>query len=414
MNLIPFKLGFFLARRQIANASLVTTVLIIFVMTLTFLNLVVVTGVLVGLLKSNASNTFYTGDVIVSSLDEKSYIENSQQMISIIENQPGVKALSARYVQGGKLEANYKDVTRITDKINDASGQIYGINIEEENKVTNVSSKIIEGSFLNANDYDQIVVGANILYKYSPVDSPNQKSLRNVAAGDKVRLTVNGNSREVTIKGVIKSKVNQLDVAIFMNDWQLKSLIGRQDNNVSEIAIRLNNGVDVQKFKQNLISYGLGRTAKISDSEEAKPKFLRDVEATFGLMGNLIGSIGLAVASITIFIVIFVNAVTRRKFIGILKGIGISSRTIEISYIFQALFYAICGTTIGMIVIYGFLVPYIDVHRINFPFSDGILYAPLSGTLLRVFILIVITLIAGYLPARIIVKQNTLDAILGR
>ena len=38
----------------------------------------------------------------------------------------------------------------------------------------------------------------------------------------------------------------------------------------------------------------------------------------------------LVVASITIFIVIFINAITRRKFIGILQGIGISGEAIEI------------------------------------------------------------------------------------
>jgi putative ABC transport system permease protein len=134
----------------------------------------------------------------------------------------------------------------------------------------------------------------------------------------------------------------------------------------------------------------------------------------FGLLGTLMGSIGLVVASITVFIVIFVNTLTRRKFIGILKGIGITSKSIEYSYIIQSAFYAILGAILGMLVLYGFLVPFIDKHPINFPFSDGILYAPLSGTLWRVLALFVTTIIAGYIPARMIVNKNTLDSILGR
>ena len=47
-------------------------------------------------------------------------------------------------------------------------------------------------------------------------------------------------------------------------------------------------------------------------------------------------------------------------------------------------------------------------------FSDGILVATAGGTGIRVAVLLIATLIAGYIPARIVVKQNTLDAILGR
>lgn len=413
-NSLNIKVGYFLAIRQIKNASIVTTVLIIFIMMLTFLNLVVVTGILVGLLKSNASNTYYSGDVIVSNLKEKEYIENSPQIESVIRNQPEVEAVASRYIKAGRLEANYKERTRLTDEVNDVTPLIEGINVVEEEKVTKISTRIVEGEALTPEDYDKVVIGASLLYTYAPVDSPGFKSLRDVGVGSKLRLTVGNSVREVTVKGIIKSKVDELDMRVFMNDWQLRAMIGRDDNNASEIAVRLKPGTDAVAFVKGLDAYGFDRYAKILDSESAKPKFLQDIEATFGLMGNIIGSIGLVVASITIFIVIFVNAVTRRKFIGILKGIGISSRAIEISYVFQAAFYAFSGIAIGLLIIYGFLRPYIDAHPINFPFSDGILWVPLSGSLIRVGILTLTTLIAGYLPARIIVKQNTLDAILGR
>ena len=40
--------------------------------------------------------------------------------------------------------------------------------------------------------------------------------------------------------------------------------------------------------------------------------------------------------------------------------------------------------------------------------------ATASGAGIRVLILLVVTLIAGYVPAKLIVRRNTLDAILGR
>jgi len=131
-------------------------------------------------------------------------------------------------------------------------------------------------------------------------------------------------------------------------------------------------------------------------------------------LGTAIGSIGLAVASITIFIVIFINAISRRKYIGIMKGIGIRGRAITFSYIFQSIAYAVTGTLIGLILVYAILVPYFLKNPISFPFSDGILVAPIDQTALRVILLFITTLVAGFIPARIVIRKNTLDSILGR
>jgi ABC-type antimicrobial peptide transport system permease subunit len=78
------------------------------------------------------------------------------------------------------------------------------------------------------------------------------------------------------------------------------------------------------------------------------------------------------------------------------------------------MFYATIGSAIGLAVLYGFLSPYLAQHPINFPFSDGILVADPVGTFERVGVLILCTFIAGYIPAWMIVRRNTLDAILGR
>ncbi|MBI2053687.1 MAG: FtsX-like permease family protein [Candidatus Sungbacteria bacterium] len=132
------------------------------------------------------------------------------------------------------------------------------------------------------------------------------------------------------------------------------------------------------------------------------------------MLGAAFSSIGLVVASITIFIVVFINAITRRKYIGIMKGIGIDGSAIRMSYVFQSVFYALFGSAIGLLIVYALLVPLIARHPIDFPFSDGILVAPLDQTLLRVGLLVFSTIVAGYIPAWMIIRKNTLDSILGR
>jgi ABC-type antimicrobial peptide transport system permease subunit len=153
---------------------------------------------------------------------------------------------------------------------------------------------------------------------------------------------------------------------------------------------------------------------KLPTSEESQPQFLKDIGTTFDILGNFLGGIGIVVASVTVFIVIFVNAITRRKYIGILKAIGITSLAIEVSYMIQAVFYAFLGSAIGMLVLYTFFEPFFLKNPINFPFADGILYAPFLDSLVRLGVLVVASVISGFIPARIVVNQKTLDAILGR
>ncbi len=413
---LNFRIAFFLATRQLRRSSKWTNSLIVFVMILTFLNLVIVSGILVGLIQGaiEAVREQYTSDVIISNLNTETYIEYSPDIIRTVESLPQVDALSARYVSGSTLEANYKSRTDPNEKPNTAGAQIAGIDPVAEDELTGLSRWIIEGEYLQPGDYDQILLGSYLIKKYIPVDNPGFSALDDVGPGSKIRIQIGNVEREVTVKGILKSKVDEVSFKAYMVDSQLRGMIGRNDFNVDEIAIRLKPGSDPVVVRDTLLRNGVGTYAKVQTSADAQPKFIKDIRDTFALLGNMISSIGLVVASITIFIVIFINALTRRKFIGILKGIGINGQAIELSYVMQSIFYAFIGSAIGFILLYAFLQPFVARHPIDFPFSDGILVAPLSGTLLRISLLVVATIIAGYIPARMIVRKNTLDSILGR
>jgi len=418
-NLNIWRVGFFLSYRQIKRANIWTTILIVTVMALTFLNLVVVNGVLVGLIQGSveAHRTRGTGDIAITKLTQKTEIENTTDILNVLSSLPQVKDVATRYTGSGSINADYRRKLRQDETPNRVAGTIAGIDPLNEDKINGLSRYIVEGSYLQENDTDGIILGATLLYKYTPVESAGFQTLKNIKIGDRLKITVGKNSKEVILRGVIKTKVDTNDFRIFMIESEAKKLIGRNDVNADEIFVKLKDGstlTDAAKVQQILFNNNFDSGAKIQTWLEAQPKFLSDLISTFALLGNLIGSIGIAVASITIFIVIFVNAITRRKFIGILKGIGIDPKSIEISYIIQSVFYALTGSVIGFLILYGFLIPFVDAHPINFPFSDGIIYAPLPGTLFRALILLITTVIAGYIPARIIVKKNTLDSILGR
>jgi ABC-type lipoprotein release transport system permease subunit len=384
-------------------------------MVLTFLNLVVVSGILVGLLQGAVDGTRekYLSDVIISTQTDKSYIENSANVMTIVGRLPEVENFTPRYRTGAVLEANYK-TRRDDEKADTASAQLVGIDPYAEDAVTHLRDDLIEGEFVEPGDFDQIVLGHFLLKQYLPIESPAFTALDDVGIGSKIRIKVGAVVREVTVKGIIKNKVDDVSLSAFMVDSQMRNLIGRSDGNVTEIAIDVKDGVDSAIVRDEILRYGVGSYAKVQTFDEALPKFLKDMIATFSLLGTVFSSLGLVVASITIFIVVFINAIIRRKFIGILKGIGINGQAIELSYVMQSIFYALIGSAVGLVIVYGILVPYLAAYPIDFPFSDGILVAPLNETMARIGLLIGATVIAGYVPARMIVRKNTLNSILGR
>jgi len=415
MFIQDLKIGWYLATRQLRRTNPWTTVLIVFVMVLTFLNLTVISGILVGLIEGSVqeNKNKYTGDVIISTLDQKNYIENSPYVISVIKNNPGILHSSVRYISGGSIEANYKLKTSDKDKVDSASAFIAGVNPEDEQNVTGIYESVAEGSFLVEGDYDQVVVGSDLLRKYSRYEVPGFEAI-DADIGSRVRLRIGDISREVVIKGIIKSKVDEIGRRVFLPENQLRAMLGRDDYGMNEIAIKVKPGTSAITVRDSLIASELNHYAKVQTFEDAMPKFLEQMILTFALLGNIISLIGLVVASITVFIVIFINAITRKKFIGILKAIGIRGRAIEWSYIFQSFFYAVAGSLIGLAVLYGMAQPFVAAHPINFPFSDGIIVAPLGESFFKVLLLIVATILAGYIPARMIVRKNTLDSVLGR
>lgn len=408
--------GWFLARRELKRANIWTTTLIVAVMVFTFLNLIVVAGILVGLIQGSedAQKRYAIGDVVISPFLNKSAIDQTPQVVDIVKTIPGYKNHTVRYSGSVKVESNYKNTLKPGEKRDGAGASLLGIDPAQEEKFSGVSKFIIRGSYLEPTDADSILIGKNLLYEFTPIEAPGFQTLKDVQIGSRVKVTAGNVSKEYFVKGILSSKVDVFDTSVVMLASQVRDITGRTDLNAGSIAIQLLPNTDPYLAKQFLLDNGVGDYARVQVAEEAFPKFLKDIKATFSILGSAISGIGLVVASITIFIVIFVNAITRRRYIGILKGIGINQKAILYSYMYQATLYASIGISIGMVLVFGLIKPYFAANPINFPFSDGILVATVSGTLIRAGILLVTTMIAGYIPAKMVVKQNTLSAILGR
>ena len=237
-----------LAFRQIQRASIWMNLLITAVMILTFLNLVVITGILIGLIEGSftANKKEYTGNILISELTGKVGIENSYNIRETLKAASEVKNFTERYIQNSTVEANYQTRWDFNEPKNSINAAVTGIYPSKENEVTELSDKLISGEYLNDNESGYILIGAINLAQYSRF-SDAFDPLENVEVGTKVKISLNtgekftlavsteqldaaskekGNKEaEFIVKGIIDSKVDTTTSRIFMTEKDWKRIV---------------------------------------------------------------------------------------------------------------------------------------------------------------------------------------------
>lgn len=414
--MLDLRIGLLLGLRQIQRANIWTTLLITSVILFTFINLVAISGILNGIIEGALKSVRVEalGDVIITPLEGENRVLETEKLLRELKTFNEIDAYSARYEGLATIEANYKERRDLSVDRDIIAANITGIDPDNEDATTGLSTLVGEGSYFDADDQGYILIGKYYIDRYAEKFGDVFDSLKNVHPGDTVRVTVGTQSEEFIVKGIVDSKIDLVSLNIYIPEREFRRLYDRADHNANQINIRLKPDYSEEDMRTALTTAGFTEYAKVKPFAEAVPKFITDVTKTFNMLGILIGAIGIVVASITVFIIIFINALSRRRQIGILKAIGITERAIEYAYITQAAFYATVGSALGLLIVFLMLVPYFEQNPIDFPFSDGTLAATAMGTTLRCLALFLITLIAGFLPAWLIVRQNTLNAILGR
>ena len=414
MALNTFRIGMLLGFWQLKRTNAWTTSLIVFVMALTFLNLVVVSGILIGLVQgsSDSYQRQYSSDILVEKMPFTKYISKGNDILFAAKTIKEIEAISVRYLEGATVQSDFTKNIKANEITPQAAATIAGIEPIDEDKATGLSKLVVAGKYFDRSEFNSALIGSGLISEYNP-NAILGETLKNVVPGSKIRIVVNGKFVDLKIKGVVKSKVGEVNRRIYIDRNYFTQLYDRSNNNPNEIAIKIKTGIQLQPIKI-LLQGVAGENALVQTARESQGSFLKDIETTFSLLGGVIGGIAIMVSSITIFIVIFINALTRKKYIGILKAIGIKNSVVVVSYLAQALFYSIAGIMIGLALLYGLIKPYFDANPIDFPFSDGILAVTAAGVSSRIMILMVATVIAGILPILLIVKKNTLNLILGR
>jgi len=404
------KVAFFLGYKSIVNGHKGTIVLMIFILSLAFVNLVFVASILNGITTTinNQIVNNYVANIVISPQEEprrKDYIVHTKELRQQIKNLPGVTATVAHY----KMIATFAYDKNKDGQFKYGSWEVIGVDPEEEPSVTGILNNIIAGNYLEGLGSGDIVLGSDIAGGYGAVEE--FKSLGGARVGEKVRLNFgNGATREYTVRGISKVRFILIDQTAYITAKEAKSILQLSDNRASQILVKIdktgNEDWYIEKIKE------IAPNLKVRKWTEYT-SIVGDLTKSFDLIAAMISIIGLAVAAITIFILIYVNAINKRRQIGILKAIGIKENIVIISYILQALFYAISGIVLGSIIMFYFVEPYFIHHPLMFPIGDITLTIKEFQVTQGVFGLLVAAFIAGLIPAWRAARENMLKAIWG-
>lgn len=122
-------------------------------------------------------------------------------------------------------------------------------------------------------------------------------------------------------------------------------------------------------------------------------------------------AISLVVSSIMIGIITYISVLERTKEIGILRAIGASKRDVSRVFNAETLIIGLCAGVIGIGVTLLLTIPInIILHAIS-GFSDLNAALPVAGGLILVVISVVLTVIAGFIPAKMASKKDPVEAL---
>ena len=408
------KLALFLAFKSIIKGNRWALVLIIMVMSLSFANLLLTPSILSGVtntLNQQQIDTLY-GNIVVDPPPTEYYLNRASLIEKKIEQIPGVTGVSARLNNSAFIEYQWQEKDSPSDKGDSGTWSVIGIDPAREINVTTIHERIIQGSYLDSNDRDEIMIGVEIAGG-DRAQTAEFLTLQGVSVGDKVRLTYpNGVQREYRVKGIFQAKeMFQADRSAFVTETEMASVMGRTvySDRASQILVRTGPGVPEDQIAREISSLGINAEMR----KWSEYGGLGALVSSFDVLIALIGTIGLVVAGIVMFIVIYINVINKRRQIGILRAIGVRRDVIISSYLIQAVFYAVLGVVFGGLIFGYGIQPYFEIHPLDLPLGEISLAAETATVNSAVLGLLVAAILAGLIPVTHITRQRIIEAIWG-
>ena len=399
------KVAVFLAFKSMTRGDWRVLLLTISMLILVYLNLVFTPALLAGAVQDINEKTRDTlsGDIVVQS-DNYPVIFGAQQMVSRTSQIFGVAGACARNSLGAEIR--HQGERFIT--------AIYAIDPAQDSGVFDISEKIVDGSYLEAGDRDQVLLGVQIAGNDWEELELYASSLKTVHAGDKVTIYYGSDlGKEYTVKGRFFTEFVQSDIRAYITEDEFETLVPQMKDRATSIHVKLKPHVDRESVMEQIQSIrilGIRQPLKFQTWEDALG-VMRSMTKSFDQIIAILRTIALIVAAITIFIVTYVDLVNKRRQIGIERAIGITSVSIVSSYVIRAVIYAVLSILAAALIFVYVVVPIEALYPFHFPFGDVLLPVDVSYLTSSGLILCAVAVASAFVPAWQTIRTKIIDAI---
>lgn len=420
-----------------------------------------------GIFKVNPSTVFESlGMDQMTQGGSMSMMGNTDAWSEMIDNEELIK--SQYDILEGRLPQEYNEVVLVVDKDDMISEySLYALGLIDISQLQKVFAQMQMGNVPeeNLNDeqlsftYDELLNQSFKLVVNTDVYVKDGNGYRDMSSDEEFMKQLLANSVDIKIVGILKPNGDASNASITTNVAYTNKLTQYLINTVNDSDIvkeqLANPAVDVftgepfgeNSYEANLTKLGVAnledpasiniypkdfkskeKIVDIIDEYNAKLKAegKEEIEYTdyVGLMMSSVSTIinaisyvliafvaiSLVVSSIMIGIITYISVLERTKEIGILRSIGASKK--DVSRVFNAE-TVIVGFVAGMIGIIITLLLNIPINIIikNITDISGMSKLPVSGGVALVVISIILTFIAGLIPARVASKKDPVIAL---
>ncbi len=338
----------------------------------------------------------------------KFVIENSNNKVKLIKDIKGVAQVTSRITSAAMASS----------AITGTGIFIKGINIEEEQNVTNINTLLIDGTYFETKLRNPAVIGEKLASK-----------LR-VKVRSKIVVTVQNLSGDISyaafrVAGIYKTNNSNYDLTnVFVKKKDLAKIIGTKINEATEIAVLLNHNnltTTVSKKITSLFSNEISeKKIVVRTWKEISPvlKMMNEVTIKYSMIFVIIILVALSFGIINTMLMAIMERVRE---IGMLMAIGMNKAQVFFMIMLETIFLSITGGTIGLSVSWILVIILgktgIDLSAIAeglnsmgyssfvYPELDLIYYLLIGG------LVIVTAIFASIMPARKALKFNPAEAV---
>lgn len=323
--------------------------------------------------------------------DEDPKVKNGKQIMDIIEKDPDVSGVSPFIGTQSLFRLGLAQ----------ASGRVSGVNIEKENAIFDLEKHMIEGNLLDLETApDGIILGEGLAMKLG------------AKTGDNMTVTSpKGVTLEMRVTGIHKSGITELDNArAFINIRNAQKLLGVDGSYITDLNIKLK---DINKAEIIAKKYHDKFGFKAQDWKSANENIFGIFKIQNMITYLIICSI-LIVSGFGIFNILMMIIYEKMGDIAILKATGFKDKDIKKIFLIESLVIGIIGGLIGLLL--GYLMQkivggirmnvrgFVTLEYLRFNSSPAFfIFAYVFG--------LIVTALAGYIPARKASKVDAIDII---